>query len=311
MFGSDRTCCVCRMPGKPVQIHHIDGNRDNTILSNLAVLCLDCHNATQVQGGFSRKLDPDQIILYRDDWHRIVSQRRSAQYTNDVKRAAKDRKQLARLASEAEIFRENEEYELLAMHYSFIGNTELRDKYIDLAIKKDPSDSAVFFLRSLQGRPDLIPAEVVERRLKSLTKNQDWSQRGRAFNDLGRWVEAVKDYVRGVSEDLDKGNLFSAAFYLKELVDKGLIQRLYEDCYEQATNANNLQLMIRSLEELGWRDELKTVLLKKAVEIEKSKNVFLLQYLARARGDEDKAFEMRMALTRGTRFVKPKKSDRG
>jgi hypothetical protein len=310
MFSSDRTCCVCRIPGKSVQIHHIDGNRDNSTLSNLAVLCLDCHNATQMQGGFSRKLDPDQVILYRDDWHSIVSQRRSAQYSDETKRAAKDSKQLARLASEAEIFRENEEYELLASHYHLIGNTELRDKYIELAIKKDPSDSTIFFLRSLQGRPDLIPAEVVERRLKLLTKNQDWNQRARAYNDLGRSVDAVKDYVRGVGESLNKGNLFSAAFYLKELVDNGLIQKLYADCYEQARASDNLQLMIRSLEELGWKDELRALLLKKADEIEKSKDTVFLSYLARARGDEEKAFELSIEILRGTRLLEPKKSGR-
>lgn len=77
LFLSDRTCCVCRFRGKPVQIHHIDEDPSNSDQTNLAVLCFDCHRETQIRGGFDRKLDAQQIILYRDDWLRLVSQNRS------------------------------------------------------------------------------------------------------------------------------------------------------------------------------------------------------------------------------------------
>jgi|GEM_PF-5495567 len=76
LFRSDRTCCVCRDERKKVQIHHIDENPDNHQKDNLAVLCFECHDETQISGGFGRKLDADQIRLYRDDWHRIVAQKR-------------------------------------------------------------------------------------------------------------------------------------------------------------------------------------------------------------------------------------------
>ena len=56
LFFSDRTCCVCNIPGKPVQIHHIDENPSNNLIDNLCVLCLDCHNDTMIKGGFGRKL---------------------------------------------------------------------------------------------------------------------------------------------------------------------------------------------------------------------------------------------------------------
>ncbi|MFA4824825.1 MAG: HNH endonuclease signature motif containing protein [Methanoregula sp.] len=77
LFKSDRTCCVCRDKSKPVQIHHIDENPDNHEIKNLAVLCLECHNKTQIHGGFARKLDSDQIKLYRDNWHNLIAQQRS------------------------------------------------------------------------------------------------------------------------------------------------------------------------------------------------------------------------------------------
>lgn len=82
MFLSDRTCCVCRAPDKAVQIHHIDENPANHDPANLAVLCLHCHQKTQLRGGFDRKLNAGQIKLYRDDWHAVVVTRRAA--TTDV-----------------------------------------------------------------------------------------------------------------------------------------------------------------------------------------------------------------------------------
>lgn len=78
LFQSDRTCCVCGERGRPVQIHHIDGNPSNHSVSNLAVLCFDCHRDTQIRGGFDRKLDARQIVLYRDGWYQRVRRRREA-----------------------------------------------------------------------------------------------------------------------------------------------------------------------------------------------------------------------------------------
>ncbi len=77
LFASDRICCICRVKGKPVQIHHIDDNPANNDFDNLAVLCLDCHNETQIRGGFHRKLDAEQVMLYRDDWLKQVSKTRA------------------------------------------------------------------------------------------------------------------------------------------------------------------------------------------------------------------------------------------
>ena len=77
LFASDRTCCVCRIRGRPVQLHHIDENNLNNDPSNIAVLCFDCHRDTQIVGGFDRKLDAHQIIHYRDDWIKRVHNRRS------------------------------------------------------------------------------------------------------------------------------------------------------------------------------------------------------------------------------------------
>jgi 5-methylcytosine-specific restriction endonuclease McrA len=56
LFLSDRTCCLCRIRGKPIQIHHIDENPSNNEQSNLAVVCFDCHRETQIRGGLTESL---------------------------------------------------------------------------------------------------------------------------------------------------------------------------------------------------------------------------------------------------------------
>jgi hypothetical protein len=77
MFQHDRMCCVCRDPGLSVQIHHIDEDPTNHVIPNLAVLCLEHHEQTQIRGGFAKKLRAVDVIRYRDDWVRRVSDRRT------------------------------------------------------------------------------------------------------------------------------------------------------------------------------------------------------------------------------------------
>jgi hypothetical protein len=79
LFRANRICCVCRTPGKGVQIHHIDDNPGNSEEGNLAVLCFDCHRDTQVRGGFDRKLNTLQVKLYKSDWLSRVEANRSAE----------------------------------------------------------------------------------------------------------------------------------------------------------------------------------------------------------------------------------------
>lgn len=76
-FAADRTCCICNVRGKFVQIHHIDSNPSNNTFENLAVLCLQCHNETQIQGGFGRKLNPLLVRKYKDEWLKNMKSRRN------------------------------------------------------------------------------------------------------------------------------------------------------------------------------------------------------------------------------------------
>ncbi len=75
-YLSDRTCCICQAPGKPIQIHHLDENPSNGAMENLAVLCIECHDRTQQKGGFGRQLDQLQIAVFRDEWYKRIAERR-------------------------------------------------------------------------------------------------------------------------------------------------------------------------------------------------------------------------------------------
>jgi hypothetical protein len=76
LYSFDRTCCVCNERGKSIQIHHIDENPANNSIDNLAILCFECHEETQIKGGFGRKLDKEQVLIYKLEWIRRIRERR-------------------------------------------------------------------------------------------------------------------------------------------------------------------------------------------------------------------------------------------
>ena len=241
----------------------------------------------------------DQVILYRDDWHRIVARQRAIyEVYSDIERY-EDRHQLELVTSIAESLREDQEFELLAMYYDAIGNYELRDEYIELAIQKDPRDQTICYFRCLQEKPELIPDEVIERELARYTKNKDWLQRARFYQGLGKYREAVADYIRGIGESLEENRVFTAAFYLKELVEEGLIQELFVLALKQAAEEGDLWWQVRALEELEWQKELYDLALRNAKGIEESSDPTLCVLLAEARGDKQQAVELRKAIARG------------
>lgn len=302
LFLADRTCCVCRQFGKPVQIHHIDDDPSNNSQTNLAVLCFDCHRETQIRGGFDRKLDGDQIILYRDDWHNVVAQQRTM-LDVPAPRSMENNQPLEWITSVVEIYRENEEFLLLAIIYNGIGNTELRDKYIELAIQKDPSDRSICFLRGLQGKPELIPNYVITREVERYTKDEDWSQRARFYYSLGKYREAVTDYLQSISQSLAEGRVFAAAFYLKEIVERKLIQELFIQALAKAKDENNLWWQVRALQELKWDKELRDLLLENEERINQSDDPGLLQLLATAKGNYPQALQVHKQIAQETHSI--------
>src|SRR5262245_16251026 len=76
LYQHDRTCCVCTEPGKAIQIHHLDEDPSNHSADNLAVLCLQHHEETQIRGGFGRKLRDVDVRKHRNEWLNRVRARR-------------------------------------------------------------------------------------------------------------------------------------------------------------------------------------------------------------------------------------------
>lgn len=72
LFRSDHTCCICRIKGKDVQIHHCDSNPENNRLDNLCVVCLDCHSRVTGPRGLGKRYSPTEVRLYKRDWERQV-----------------------------------------------------------------------------------------------------------------------------------------------------------------------------------------------------------------------------------------------
>ncbi len=294
LFLSDRTCCVCRTKGKPVQIHHIDENPANNDLSNLSVLCFDCHTETQIRGGFHRKLDAEQIVLYRNDWVSIIARSKAG----DANRAPDDYPEAQAVDLElattiAEIYGDKQEYELLAMHYLGIGNDELRDKYINLAMNQGVDDDTHIFFRGVQNRLDLLPQDVIDRRIATLKKQKDWLQLGRLYRTLGDSPASASSICLGAIEAIKRGNIFSAAYYLKEMMEEGTIDDLFIEALKKASEEGDLWWQYRSLQELGWDSEAHQLLLDHKEEIENDADSPLLEYLLLALGNTRRYVEVR------------------
>lgn len=301
LFESDRTCCVCRKRGKPVQIHHLNEDPSDHALRNLAVLCFECHRETQITGGFDRKLDSNQVTLYRNDWHEVVARSRTT--TEALTEQTQNHGSLELATSLAEIYRENKEFELLAMHYHNIGNRDLRDKYIEKVLAEDPDDSTVMFLRGLQNRPDLIPEEVGTRQLDKLAHLESWSQRARANCELGRYKDACLDYLIDIQESFRDDRFFSAAYYLRELAESSITKELFVLALKQAQEEANLWWQVRSLQELGWWSELRELLVSHADEIESGDETHLRLELLRAQGKEDDVIALRKEMAKHMRIA--------
>lgn len=304
LFNSDRTCCVCREKDKSVQIHHIDGNNADFNISNLAVLCLDCHTNTQISGGFHRKLDAEQIILYRDDWISIVAQNRAKALILNKDSSKKNKEELELLTTKLEIYRTRKQYVVLASYYNHLGNKELRDKYIKLALKQNLGSDAEIFLRDMQGRIELVNPKIIKQEINRKIKHKDWSRLGRLYINLRDYKNAIKYYFKSISQSLEEKSIFSAAFYLKELAEEKLSNFLFLEAYGEFAKKNDIWWQVRCLQELGWHKELKDLLLSKKREIEKSNDSMLKSLVYQVTGQKKELLRIEKEIAKGMSYAK-------
>lgn len=78
LFNANHTCCICRERNKDAIIHHIDGNRMNNNLDNLAVLCLDCHSRVTGARGLGKSFRQGEVRRYKRSWDKRVRDSREA-----------------------------------------------------------------------------------------------------------------------------------------------------------------------------------------------------------------------------------------
>jgi len=225
LFASDRTCCVCRVKGKPTQIHHIDENPANNAFTNLAVLCFDCHNLTQVRGGFHNKLDAAQVIRYRDDWLNKVSMMRETWWRPTTDAEAKENEKLVSPTSQIHSRSEAWEASIVAKlkEFTFIWNTiygkkpdkmmnpfigDLQNKFFTM------SDQLIILLsKSPKGTSDKMIEDIgsIANKLSELATKQFYLDGGKSvgeFNDLGDGTSKIaKSIVEQTNANRDDEEL--------------------------------------------------------------------------------------------------------
>lgn len=75
LYKAARTCCVCRVPRKPVEIHHIDEDPSNNVASNLIVICRNCHDEAHTKHTMSKNLSIDYLRHSKQQWLQEVAER--------------------------------------------------------------------------------------------------------------------------------------------------------------------------------------------------------------------------------------------
>lgn len=77
LYESAHTCCVCRTPALPIQIHHIDQNPSNNVENNLVVLCQNCHDEAHTEHKMSKNLTANKLKYYKNEWNEEIRTRAS------------------------------------------------------------------------------------------------------------------------------------------------------------------------------------------------------------------------------------------
>ena len=77
MYSAAFTCCVCRDRTRGTIIHHIEHWADSRShdLSNLILLCLDCHDKAHSQKQISQNLTAEDLKGFRERWFDAVRQK--------------------------------------------------------------------------------------------------------------------------------------------------------------------------------------------------------------------------------------------
>jgi hypothetical protein len=68
LADNQHTCCICHTPNLHVQLHHIDGDRNNDSPANLAVVCNNCHSRVTGDEGLGRRFSHSEVAEFKRRW---------------------------------------------------------------------------------------------------------------------------------------------------------------------------------------------------------------------------------------------------
>jgi hypothetical protein len=71
-YNCARTCCVCKNPNHPIQIHHLDEDTSNNIYKNLVALCSICHNEAHTHHKLTNNLTIKELIHHKSKWEENI-----------------------------------------------------------------------------------------------------------------------------------------------------------------------------------------------------------------------------------------------
>lgn len=77
LYKSAKTCCVCRRPGIPVQLHHCDDDPSNNDEANIIPLCKICHDDAHTKRALSQNLTTNRQMDFKAKWEIEVANRSS------------------------------------------------------------------------------------------------------------------------------------------------------------------------------------------------------------------------------------------
>ena len=292
LFWSDRTCCVCRQRGRPVQVHHLDENGRNNTFANLAVLCVMCHGETHTFGGFARKLDAMQIRMFRDEWIAKVGRALVAAQEETGTTISDEAKN--RVAAQ---LLESGRFDLLARHFHLIRRFDLRDHYVERALRElELAPRERVELRMMQGRAKEIPAPELDEFFTSVRDREGILQLARWQHKLGKFEDAAVTYCGLISALVAAKQLFAAAVCMKQLAASELAHAFFHVAHDEAVRQDDLWMSVRCLQELDWHSELKRLLLRHREEIEEGDHLLLRFELFRLLGEHERMNEAYVAM---------------
>ncbi|MBI3949848.1 MAG: hypothetical protein HY314_05280 [Acidobacteria bacterium] len=289
LFRADRICCVCRRRGQAVEAQLLVADREAVAADDLVVLCSDCRQ---------KGLEEAELRARREEWLSLVAWDRIQALQLWI---TEGNTPLAVATSLAEILRENEEYELLALLYHGWGNHELRDKFVEKALATKTSPRAQVFLRSLQGRLSEVDPKLIQTEIERRRESGDWTQLARLQAALGCWSEAIESYCRSVSDALARGDNFSAAATLREMARQPLHQFLFETALRWAADEDQFWWEVRCLDELEWKNELREYITGKQFYVEQSGDLYLQLVFHQVTGNTQKVIELQKKILEETK----------